>query len=52
MSLRWRLALLFALGPPALARYSVVCSGNHFENVFFTTLALFSFYRLHERGVT
>ncbi len=47
-------ALLFALGPPALARYSVVCSGNHFENLFFTTLFLVLFYRHHfdgQRGI-
>jgi hypothetical protein len=34
------LALLFAVGPPALTKYSLVNSGNHFENLFFSTLAL------------
>src|SRR5439155_17497670 len=38
-------ALLFALPPLTLLRYSVVCSGNHFENLFFTMLALVCTYR-------
>ncbi|MBL8859890.1 MAG: hypothetical protein JNL28_15390 [Planctomycetes bacterium] len=40
-------ALLFALAPGTVVRYSVVCSGNHFENLFFTTLFLWFFYRHH-----
>ena len=40
-------ALLFAVAPSTLVRYSVVCSGNHFENLFFTTLFLWLFYRHH-----
>jgi hypothetical protein len=40
-------AILFALAPSTLVRYSVVCSGNHFENLFFTTLFLWLFYRHH-----
>lgn len=39
-------ALLFALAPSTLVRYSVLCSGNHFENLFFTTLFLYAFFRL------
>jgi hypothetical protein len=45
-------AWLFALAPTALFKYSMVCSGNHFENVFFSSIVLFLFYRLHARGVT
>ncbi len=33
-------ALLFALGPATLVKYSLKSSGNHFENLFFTLLAL------------
>jgi hypothetical protein len=40
-------AFLFALGPPTLVKYSVICSGNHFENLFFSLLAVACFYRLH-----
>lgn len=40
-------AMLFALAPSTLVRYSVVCSGNHFENLLFTTLFLWFFYRHH-----
>jgi hypothetical protein len=40
-------ALLFALAPSTLVRYSVVCSGNHFENLLFTTIFLWCFYRHH-----
>lgn len=40
-------ALLFAIAPSTLVRYSVVCSGNHFENLFFSTLFLWLFYRHH-----
>jgi hypothetical protein len=40
-------AFLFALGPPTLVKYSVICSGNHFENLFFSLLAIACFYRLH-----
>lgn len=43
-------AFLFAIAPSTLVRYSVVCSGNHFENLFFTTLFLWLFYRHH--GIT
>lgn len=42
-------AILFAVGPSTLVRYSVVCSGNHFENLFFTTFFLWLFYRHHGR---
>lgn len=40
-------ALLFALGPPTLVKYSVICSGNHFENLPFTMLAIVCAYELH-----
>lgn len=40
-------ALLFAVAPSTLVRYSVVCSGNHFENLFFSTLFLWLFLRHH-----
>jgi hypothetical protein len=40
-------AFLFTLGPPTLVKYSVICSGNHFENLFFSLLAVACFYRLH-----
>ena len=41
-------ALLLAVGPaPLLAKYSLMASGNHFENLFFTTLAVFCAYRFH-----
>ena len=43
-------ALLFALGPTTLVKYSLVASGNHFENVFFSSLVLCAFYRLHTGG--
>ncbi|MCY2961702.1 MAG: hypothetical protein NTY35_16195 [Planctomycetota bacterium] len=32
--------LLFAVGPPTLTKYSLINSGNHFENLFFTSVAL------------
>ncbi len=31
---------LFAIGPPTLTKYSLINSGNHFENLFFTSLAV------------
>ena len=41
-------ALAFALGPAELvSKYSLMASGNHFENLFFISLALLCFYRLH-----
>lgn len=44
-------ALLFALGPATtVAKYSMIASGNHFENLFFTTAALYCSYRLHAGG--
>lgn len=40
-------ALLFAVGPTELAtKYSVLASGNHFENLFFVSLALYAHYGL------
>ena len=41
-------AWLFALAPTTVVKYSVIASGNHFENLFFTMLATWAFYRLHE----
>lgn len=44
-------SLAFALGPAELvAKYSLMASGNHFENLFFSLLAVWSFYRLHTAG--
>ncbi|MFN0008668.1 MAG: ArnT family glycosyltransferase [Planctomycetota bacterium] len=40
-------ALLFTVGPPTLVKYSVICSGNHFENLFFTMAALVCAFELH-----
>lgn len=41
-------ALLFAVGPAELSfKYSLLASGNHFENLFFTSLAIVCAYRLH-----
>ncbi len=45
-------AWLLALPPTTLFKYSIVCSGNHFENLFFTSIVLVLFYRMHRRGVT
>ncbi len=43
-------AVFFALAPTALVKYSVTNSGNHFENLFFTSLAIFASYRFHKSG--
>lgn len=40
-------AWLVVFAPTTFFKYSVVCSGNHFENVFFTSIVLFLFYRVH-----
>lgn len=40
-------ALAFAIGPPTLAKYSLLAKGNHFENLAFQLLMVWSFYRLH-----
>ncbi len=41
-------ALAFALGPSEFVlKYSLMASGNHFENLFFSSLAVWSFYKLH-----
>jgi hypothetical protein len=41
-------ALLWAVGPSELLfKYSLLASGNHYENLCFTALALACFYRLH-----
>jgi hypothetical protein len=45
-------AWLLALAPTTLFKYSIVCSGNHFENLFFTSIVLVLFYRMHRNGVT
>jgi hypothetical protein len=45
-------AWLFVFAPTTLFKYSVVCSGNHFENVFFTSVVLYLFYRLHRGEIT
>ncbi len=43
---------LLVLAPTTLFKYSMVCGGNHFENLFFSSIVLCLFYRLHARGVT
>ncbi len=45
-------AWFLVLGPTTLVKYSITCSGNHFENLFFSMLALVAFDRLHRRGVS
>lgn len=45
-------ALLFALGPPTLAKYSLLAKGNHFEGLFFQVLLLVSFVGMHARGTS
>ncbi|MFN0008412.1 MAG: glycosyltransferase family 39 protein [Planctomycetota bacterium] len=45
-------ALLFALGPPTLTKFSMLAQGNHFENVFFQLATYALFLRLHDRGAT
>ena len=36
-----RIRLLFAVGPAeTLTKYSLIASGNHYENLFFSCLAL------------
>lgn len=37
-------ALFFAIGPPTLTKYSLINSGNHFENLLFTSVALLAAY--------
>ena len=44
-------ALLFAAGPTTLVKYSLFASGNHFENLAFTMLAVVAFWRMHALGV-
>jgi len=43
-------AYLWALSLPLLTRYSITCSGNHFENLFFLLLSTLLFFELHRRG--
>lgn len=43
-------ALLFVLGPPTLAKYSLLAKGNHFENLAFQVLALGLALRALARG--
>ena len=46
-------AMAFALGPTELAtKYSLLASGNHFENLFFTSLALFCHYGLQRSAAS
>jgi len=41
-------ALLLALAPTTSVKYALIAAGNHSENLFFTTLALWSFVQLHQ----
>jgi hypothetical protein len=45
-------ALLFALGPTTLVKYSTYASGNHFETLAFNALALWCTFSMHRRGVS
>lgn len=45
-------ALLFAAGPTTLTKYSMMASGNHFETLCFTTLALWCWARVHSSGAS
>lgn len=45
-------ALMYAVGPPTLTKYSLINSGNHFENLFFVMLALVLAYRWHRGGAS
>jgi hypothetical protein len=45
-------AWLLVFAPTTLFKYSMVCSGNHFENLFFSSIVLWLFYRLHGTGIT
>ena len=40
-------ALFLAIGPPTLAKYSMLAKGNHFENLLFQVVMIWAFYRLH-----
>jgi len=44
-------ALVFALGPTTLVKYSTFASGNHFETLAFNALALWCTLRMHRAGV-
>ncbi|MCE9592843.1 MAG: hypothetical protein K8S98_01510 [Planctomycetes bacterium] len=45
-------ALLFALGTTTSVKYSLMASGNHFENVLFSLAALVAFGLCHRGGCT
>ncbi len=45
-------ALLFALAPTTLTKYSLMASGNHFETLAFTALALWCWVRVQRRGAS
>lgn len=45
-------SLLFAVGPTTMTQYSLMASGNHFENLPFSLLALWLGFRVHARGAT
>jgi hypothetical protein len=44
-------ALLLAVAPATLAKYTLIAAGNHSENLFFTMLAAWAFFEMHARGV-
>lgn len=48
----WIGGLLWILPPTVLFKYSVTCSGNHFENLFFSSLVLCLLFRTHRLGIT
>ncbi len=46
-------AYLFAMGPTELLqKYSLIGTGNHFENLFYMTLVLWAFDAAHRKGCT
>jgi len=45
-------ALLFAVAPATLLKYTIFTGGNHAENLFFTVGALLVFFAMHQDGVT
>lgn len=44
-------AFMIALAPTTMTKYTLIGAGNHSENVFFTLLATWWFFRMHARGV-
>lgn len=45
-------AALFVLPPTLVLKYSITCSGNHFENLFFSMLTVAAFFHAHRAGIS